>query len=83
VPPASDVRLITPTDGRVRLPASCAVEWWDGSAWRPESSTAGDSIARNRFIRLAVDAVTTTMIRLAVQPQPRNSAGIVEWSVGK
>jgi hypothetical protein len=79
----SDVRLITPTDGRVRLPASCAVEWWDGAAWRPVSSPSGDILGRSRFNRLAFEPVSTTMIRLAVQLQPRNSAGIVEWRVGK
>jgi hypothetical protein len=79
----SDVRLITPTDGRVRLPASCLVEWWDGTSWQPVASPSGRLVERNRFARLAFAPVTTTMIRLAVQLQPRNSAGIVEWRLGK
>jgi hypothetical protein len=78
----SDVRLITPTDGRVRLPASCAIEWWDGAAWRPVSQARGEVLARDRFNRVAFEPVTTTMMRLVVQLQPRNTAGIVEWRVG-
>ena len=37
----SDVRLKTPTDGRVRLPASYRIEWWDGQAWQPVSRAPG------------------------------------------
>jgi DUF1680 family protein len=79
----SDVRLITPTDGRVRLPTSCTIEWWDGSGWRPVSDPSGEVLGRNRFNRVRFSPVTTTMVRLVVQLQPRNGAGIVEWRVGK
>jgi DUF1680 family protein len=79
----SDVRLITPTDGRVRLPKACTIEWWDGAAWQPVTGAAGDLLARNRFNRVSFAAVTTTRIRLSVELAPRNSAGIIEWRVGR
>ena len=76
------MRLITPTDGRVRLPASCAIEWWDGQAWQPVAAVSGELLGRNRYNRVTFSPVTTTKIRLVAQLQPRNTAGIIEWKVG-
>lgn len=79
----SDVRLMTPTDGRVRLPASCRVLWWDGKEWHEAARASGDQIRKDRFNRITFPDVETTAIRLEVQLQPRLAAGIVEWRVGQ
>lgn len=78
----SDVRLLTPTDGRVRLPASYRVLWWDGRDWQRAASQDGDQIKKDQFNRVTFMPVMTTAIRLEVQLQPHNSAGILEWRVG-
>ena len=79
----SDVRLITPTDGRVRLPAACRVLWWDGKQWREAGRLSGAQIQKDRYNRVTFPAVETTAIRLEVQLQPRLAAGIVEWRIGQ
>jgi hypothetical protein len=55
----------------------------DGAAWRPVTSRGGELVGRTRFNHLAFQPVSTTMVRLVVQLQPRSTAGIVEWRVGK
>ena len=77
-----DVRLTAPTDGRVRLPASWRLVYWDGTAWQPASEAAEHGIARDRFNRVSFRPVVTTALRIEAQLRPRQSAGIVEWRVG-
>lgn len=79
----SDVRLQTPTDGRVRLPAAYRIEWWDGKAWQPVTEIQASDIRADGFNRATFVPVTTTAVRLVVKLQPRQSAGILEWRVGE
>jgi hypothetical protein len=76
-----DVRLQAPTDGRVRLPASWLLTWWDGTQWTPLK--AEYPVGKDRFVRATFAPVTTTKLRLVAQLQPRNSAGILEWRLGE
>jgi hypothetical protein len=75
--------LITPTDGRVRVPAECRVLWWDGKQWREAGRLSGAQIQKDRYNRVTFPAVETTALRLEVRLQPRLAAGIVEWRVGQ
>jgi DUF1680 family protein len=77
-----DLRLSAPTDGRVRLPASWRLLYWDGAAWQPAAEAAEHGIARDQWNRVSFRPVVTTALRLEAQLRPRQSAGIVEWRVG-
>ncbi len=77
-----DLRLSAPTDGRVRLPASWRLLYWDGAAWQPAAEAAEHGVARDQWNRLSFRPVVTTALRIEAQLRPRQSAGILEWRVG-
>ncbi len=78
-----DVRLQAPTDGRVKLPASWRVLYWDGEEWRPVTAAGFCGVNKDQFNRVRFDAVSTSALRLEVQLQARNTAGILEWRIGQ
>lgn len=78
----SDIRLQAPTDGRVRLPASWRLLYRDGKDWKPVSSAGPYGLNKDQLNRVSFNAITTTALRVEVQLQARNSAGILEWRLG-
>ncbi|HET8548423.1 MAG TPA: beta-L-arabinofuranosidase domain-containing protein [Bryobacteraceae bacterium] len=79
----SDLRLMLPTDGAVRLPASWRLLWWDGTAWQPVSGIAGYPVRKDELTALHFAPVTTTMLRLEAQLQRGAAAGILEWKLSE
>jgi len=53
-----------------KLPASWRILYKDGSEWKPVS--AGYSVDKDEFNSVAFPAVTTTAVRLEVEPQTRH-----------
>ncbi len=78
-----DVRLQAPTDGRVRLPISWRVLYWDGNDWKPVSPEEPFGVKKDQFNRTAFQAVLTTALRIEARLQVHNTAGILEWRVGR
>jgi hypothetical protein len=79
----SDLRMMLPTDGAVRLPASWRVLWWDGKSWQPVSGAAGYPVRSDELVRLNFAPITTTMLRIEAQLQRGAAAGIIEWRVSE
>jgi hypothetical protein len=79
----SDLRLMLPTDGAVRLPASWRVLWWDGKEWQPVSGVAGFPVRKDELVEVNFAPVTTTMLRIEAQLQRGAAAGIIEWRVAE
>jgi hypothetical protein len=54
------------------LPASWRLEYKDGDAWKPVVARDAYGVERNTFNRVAFDPVTTTAVRIAVEPMTRH-----------
>ncbi len=68
--------------GGCRIPASWQVLYRakEGS-WKPVSGASAYGVERNRFNRVTFEPVTTGAIRLDVQLQNDQAAGVLEWRV--
>ncbi|MBB5801487.1 hypothetical protein F4560_001255 [Saccharothrix ecbatanensis] len=68
-------------DQGIDLPASCQVQYWNGSAYVdvPGQSTCG--VAGNTFNTTTFTTVDTTRLRLNVTSKPDFSTGVLEWQV--
>ena len=68
-------------DQGIDLPASCVVQYWNGSAYVnvPGQSTCG--VAGNAYNLVTFSSVTTTRLRLAVTSRTGYSTGLLEWMV--
>jgi hypothetical protein len=47
--------------------------------WKPVENADAFGVARNGFNTVKFTPVTTTALRVDVQPQPDRSGGILEW----
>jgi hypothetical protein len=52
-----------------RLPASWRILYKDGTEWKPITNQQPYSVEKNRFNRMTFDPVTTTALRLEVEPK--------------
>ena len=52
-----------------RLPASWRVLYKDGTEWKPVTNQQPYSVEKNRFNRVTFDPVTTTALRLEIEPK--------------
>ncbi len=77
-----DIRLQAPTDGRVHLPESWKLYYWDDKEWVPIIPAEAFGIQKDQFNRVSFASITTTRLRIEAQLQSRNTAGILEWRVG-
>ncbi|MCR3750489.1 glycoside hydrolase family 43 protein [Lentzea californiensis] len=67
-------------DGQgIDLPASCQVQYWNGSAYVPVPGQSGCGVAGNTFNTTTFTAVTTTRLRLSITSAPDHSTGVLEW----
>jgi DUF1680 family protein len=67
--------------GGCRVPASWRVLYRDGAQWRPVEHPSDYSRAVNRYNCVRFDPVRTGALRLEIQLQPGQSAGVLEWRV--
>jgi hypothetical protein len=67
--------------GHCRVPASWQVTYRDGDQWKEVANPKADSVAADKFNKMAFDAVETTGLRVEVQLKPDFSGGILEWKV--
>lgn len=79
---SSEVYWFAQQDGDVKAPASWRLLYKDsGGAWKPVETSDAYGLALNSFNKVAFKAVTTSGLRLELQLQPHESAGIEEWRV--
>jgi hypothetical protein len=72
-----------PTGGHCRPPVSWSLQFKDGDAWKPVEGASAFEHATDKFNHVTFKPVTTTAMRMTVQLQDDESAGILEWKVGK
>jgi uncharacterized protein len=66
----------------IYAPASCSLEYWDGTNYVPVSNPSGLGVALDQFNTTTFDPVTTTRLRLLFQSDASgHSTGILEWRV--
>jgi hypothetical protein len=67
--------------GNCRVPASWSLLYRDGSEWKPVLGDVSFGVERDTFNRVRFDPITTDALRLEVQLQAGQSAGVLEWRV--
>ena len=66
----------------IYAPASCSVQYWNGSSFVLVSNPSGLGVALNQYNTTTFDPVTTTRLRLSIQSDASgHSTGILEWRV--
>ena len=73
--------MVLPSDGAVRVPASWRLLYWNGADWQQVRNGSGFGIEKSKFNRLTFEPLITDKLRLEVQLERGNSAGIIEWRV--
>jgi len=67
--------------GNCRVPESWQVLYRDGDEWKPVRDASDYGVERDKYNRVTFEPVTTDALRLEVQLQKGQSAGILEWRV--
>ncbi len=67
--------------GEVKVPASWRLLYRDGEVWKPVEAESAYGTALDQFNQVKFKRVKTPALRLEVQLQPGQSAGIEEWTV--
>jgi Family of unknown function (DUF5695) len=68
--------------GGVFAPASCSVQYWNGSSFVPVSNAVGLGVLLDQYNTTTFSPVTTTRLRLLFQSDAAgHSTGILEWRV--
>ncbi len=66
----------------IYAPASCGLQYWNGTGFVPVGHPAGLGVALNQFNTTTFDPVTTTRLRLLIQSDTAgHSTGILQWRV--
>ncbi|MFC5823788.1 glycoside hydrolase family 43 protein [Nonomuraea insulae] len=63
----------------IDLPASCQVQYWNGSAYVNVPNQSGCGVAANTFNATTFGAVSTTRLRLNITSRSGYSTGVLEW----
>ncbi|MCG5213551.1 glycoside hydrolase family 43 protein [Streptosporangium soli] len=63
----------------IDLPASCQVQYWNGSAYVNVPGQSACGVAANTFNLTSFTPVSTTRLRLSITSKPGYSTGVLEW----
>ncbi|MGN9837824.1 glycoside hydrolase family 43 protein [Nonomuraea sp. H19] len=63
----------------IDLPASCQVQYWNGSAYVNVPGQSGCGVAANTFNTTTFSPVSTTRLRLNITSRSGYSTGVLEW----
>jgi hypothetical protein len=63
----------------IDLPASCQVQYWNGSAFVNVPGQSACGVAANTYNLTTFSAVTTTRLRLSITSRAGLSTGVIEW----
>ncbi|HEX7055909.1 MAG TPA: LamG domain-containing protein, partial [Bacilli bacterium] len=65
----------------IDLPASCSIQYWDGTAWADVSNPVGLGVLGNQYNTTTFTPITTNKIRLNITAKENFSTGIETWKV--
>jgi len=65
----------------IDLPASCQIQYWNGSGWVNLPGNPGCGVAANQFNSSAWTSLSTTGLRLNITSRSGFSTGLLEWQV--
>jgi len=65
----------------IDLPASCSVQYWNGSAWVNVANPSGLGVLGNQYNTTTFTPVSTSRIRLNITAKTGFSTGIEQWKV--
>ncbi|MFC5469584.1 Ig domain-containing protein [Cohnella suwonensis] len=65
----------------IDTPASCSIQYWNGSAWANVASPSGLGVLGNQYNATTFTPVTTNKIRLNITAKAGFSTGIEQWRV--
>jgi hypothetical protein len=63
----------------IDLPASCQLQFWNGSAYVAVPGQSACGVAANTFNTITFPALTTTRLRLNITSRSGFSTGVLEW----
>jgi hypothetical protein len=66
-------------DQGIDLPASCEVQYWNGSAYVGVPGQSACGVAANTVNTTTFTTVSTTRLRLSITSKPDFSTGVLEW----
>ncbi|MEU4234752.1 glycoside hydrolase family 43 protein [Nonomuraea sp. NPDC026600] len=64
----------------IDLPASCKVQYWNGSAYVDVPGQSACGVAANTFNTTTFPAISTTRLRLSITSKTGFSTGVLEWT---
>ncbi|MFC5468523.1 LamG-like jellyroll fold domain-containing protein [Cohnella suwonensis] len=76
----SDVYWFDDNEG-IDLPASCSIQYWNGTAWVNVGSPSGLGVLGNQYNTTTFTPVTTNKIRLNMTAKAGVSTGLEKWKV--
>lgn len=65
----------------IDVPASCTIQYWNGTAWVNVRNPVGLGVAANKYNTTTFTEVTTNKIRLNMTAKTNYWTGILEWKV--
>jgi len=65
----------------IDLPASCQIQYWNGSGWVNLPGNPGCGVAANQFNTSTWTSLSTTGLRLNITSRSGFSTGLLEWQV--
>jgi len=68
-------------EGECRVPASWALFYKDGEAWKPVADPSGYGVAKDRYNTTTFRPARTTGLKLEIRLPAGFSSGIEEWKV--
>ncbi|MFC5468014.1 DUF5695 domain-containing protein [Cohnella suwonensis] len=68
-------------DEGIDLPASCSIQYWNGTAWVNVASPVGLGLLANQYNTTTFTPVSTNKIRLNITAKATTSTGVESWKV--
>ncbi|WP_443147050.1 galactose-binding domain-containing protein [Paenibacillus sp. HWE-109] len=68
-------------DQGIDLPASYALQYWNGTAWVTVGNPSGLGVVANQYNTTTFTPVSTTKIRVNITAKSTTSTGIESWKV--
>nr|WP_233566685.1 DUF5695 domain-containing protein [Cohnella endophytica] len=65
----------------IDLPASCSIQYWNGTAWVNVASPSGLGLLANQYNTTTFTPVSTNKIRLNITAKATTSTGVESWKV--
>ena len=67
--------------GGIDVPASCSIQYWDGSNWVNVQNPVGLGVEADKYNTTTFTPVSTNKIRLNMTAKANSWTGVIEWKV--